>query len=57
MKSNYGGVTLNRQVRALEARTLCDAIDAIRAGHNRYTQTQGIAPLRDRRHACAAQGR
>jgi endonuclease/exonuclease/phosphatase family metal-dependent hydrolase len=31
MKSNYGGVTLNRQVRALEARTLCDAIDAIRA--------------------------
>jgi aspartate aminotransferase/aminotransferase len=24
------------------------AIDAIRAGHNRYTQTQGIAPLRDR---------
>src|ERR1700689_2810950 len=24
------------------------AIEAIRAGHNRYTQTQGIAPLRDR---------
>src|SRR5204862_3443323 len=24
------------------------AIDAIRAGHNRYTQTQGIAPLRER---------
>src|SRR4051794_25562259 len=24
------------------------AVDAIRAGHNRYTQTQGIAPLRDR---------
>src|SRR3954470_11282387 len=24
------------------------AIDAIKAGHNRYTQTQGIAPLRDR---------
>jgi aspartate/methionine/tyrosine aminotransferase len=24
------------------------AIDAIRSGHNRYTQTQGIAPLRDR---------
>jgi aspartate aminotransferase/aminotransferase len=24
------------------------AIDAINAGHNRYTQTQGIAPLRDR---------
>jgi aspartate aminotransferase/aminotransferase len=22
------------------------AIEAIRAGHNRYTQTQGIAPLR-----------
>jgi hypothetical protein len=30
MKSNYGGVTRNRQVRALEAETLCDAIDAIR---------------------------
>ncbi|MGA3068060.1 MAG: aminotransferase class I/II-fold pyridoxal phosphate-dependent enzyme [Tepidisphaeraceae bacterium] len=24
------------------------AIEAIRAGHNKYTQTQGIAPLRDR---------
>src|SRR6476619_2504785 len=24
------------------------AIEAIRAGHNRYTQTQGIAPLRER---------
>src|SRR3982751_6414818 len=24
------------------------AITAIRAGHNRYTQTQGIAPLRER---------
>src|SRR5258705_4870156 len=24
------------------------AIDAIRAGHNRYTQTQGIEPLRTR---------
>src|SRR5271169_1248343 len=24
------------------------AIEAIRAGNNRYTQTQGIAPLRDR---------
>src|SRR5881394_120259 len=24
------------------------AIDAIRVGNNRYTQTQGIAPLRDR---------
>ncbi len=24
------------------------AIESIRAGHNRYTQTQGIAPLRDR---------
>src|SRR6476469_201844 len=24
------------------------AIDAIRSGHNRYTQTQGIAPLRER---------
>jgi hypothetical protein len=31
MKSNYGGVTKNRQVRAKEAETLCDAIDAIRA--------------------------
>ncbi|HEV8607012.1 MAG TPA: aminotransferase class I/II-fold pyridoxal phosphate-dependent enzyme [Tepidisphaeraceae bacterium] len=27
------------------------AIDAINAGHNRYTQTQGIAPLRDRLRA------
>src|SRR3954470_7081580 len=27
------------------------AIDAIRAGHNRYTPTQGIAPLRDRLRA------
>jgi hypothetical protein len=31
MKSNYGGATKNRQVRAKEADTLCDAIDAIRA--------------------------
>jgi hypothetical protein len=30
MKSNYGGVTKNRQVRAKEAETLCDALDAIR---------------------------
>lgn len=30
MKSNYGGVTLNRKVRAKEAETLCDAIDEIR---------------------------
>lgn len=30
MKSNYGGVTKNRVVRAMEAITLCDAIDAIR---------------------------
>ena len=29
MKSNYGGVTKNRQVRAMEAITLCDAIDNI----------------------------
>ncbi|MBK9513138.1 MAG: hypothetical protein IPO05_05800 [Flavobacteriales bacterium] len=29
MKSNYGGATVNRQVRAAEALTLCDAIDAI----------------------------
>src|SRR3954453_475515 len=27
------------------------AIEAIRAGHNRYTQTQGIAPLRERLRA------
>lgn len=27
------------------------AIDSIRAGHNRYTQTQGIAPLRERLRA------
>lgn len=26
MKSNYGGVTVNREVRALEAQTLCDAL-------------------------------
>lgn len=31
MKSNYGGITENRRVRAKEAVTLCDAIDAIRA--------------------------
>jgi hypothetical protein len=31
MKSNYGGVTKNRTVRALEATTLCDALDAVRA--------------------------
>lgn len=30
MKSNYGGVTKNRQVRAKEAETLCDALDRIR---------------------------
>ncbi|MCA1579058.1 MAG: hypothetical protein LC794_17040 [Acidobacteria bacterium] len=29
MKSNYGGVTQNRQVRAREAETLCDALQAI----------------------------
>lgn len=29
MKSNYGGVTQNRQVRTREAATLCDALDAI----------------------------
>ncbi|MBI1225881.1 MAG: hypothetical protein GC192_11650 [Bacteroidetes bacterium] len=29
MKSNYGGVTKNRQVRALEANTLCDALTNI----------------------------
>lgn len=34
MKSNYGGVTLNRQVRAKEAITLCDAIDALRGQGN-----------------------
>lgn len=34
MKSNYGGVTLNRQVRAKEAATLCDAIDALRQTQN-----------------------
>src|SRR5438270_9660217 len=27
------------------------AIESIRAGHNRYTQTQGIAPLRERLRA------
>lgn len=27
MKSNYGGVTKNRRVRAKEAKTLCDALD------------------------------
>lgn len=31
MKSNYGGVTQNRKVRQLEAETLCDALDAIKA--------------------------
>lgn len=30
MKSNYGGVTVNRKVRAMEAQTLCDAIGEIR---------------------------
>jgi hypothetical protein len=30
MKSNYGGVTQNRRVRAKEAITLCEAIDRIR---------------------------
>lgn len=29
MKSNYGGVTVNRKVRAFEAQTLCDAITEI----------------------------
>lgn len=29
MKSNYGGVTQNRRVRAAEAKTLCDAIEAL----------------------------
>ena len=29
MKSNYGGVTQNRQVRAKEAETLCNALQAI----------------------------
>lgn len=31
MKSNVGGVTQNRRVREREAKTLCDALDAIRA--------------------------
>ncbi len=31
MKSNYGGVTVNRRVRAKEAKTLCAAIETIRA--------------------------
>jgi hypothetical protein len=35
MKSNYGGVTVNRRVRAKEAETLCNAIDAIR-GDQRF---------------------
>jgi len=30
MKSNYGGVTVNRQIRAMEALTLCDTLDLIR---------------------------
>jgi endonuclease/exonuclease/phosphatase family metal-dependent hydrolase len=30
MKSNYGGVTLNRKVRAAEALTLCEALDKLR---------------------------
>lgn len=30
MKSNYGGVTINRKVRGLEAQTLCDALDEIK---------------------------
>lgn len=30
MKSNYGGATVSRQVRAAEAMTLCDAVDSIR---------------------------
>jgi endonuclease/exonuclease/phosphatase family metal-dependent hydrolase len=34
MKSNYGGVTVNRRVRAAEAVTLCDALDAIRIEPN-----------------------
>lgn len=32
MKSNYGGVTQNRQVRAREAVTLCNALEALRNG-------------------------
>lgn len=32
MKSNVGGVTQNRRVREKEAKTLCDALDALRAG-------------------------
>jgi hypothetical protein len=31
LKSNYGGITENRRVRAKEAVSLCDAINAIRA--------------------------
>jgi len=31
MKSNVGGVTKNRRVREREAKTLCDALDALRA--------------------------
>jgi|GEM_PF-2332490 len=31
MKSNYGGVTVNRKVRGFEAQTLCDAIAEIRS--------------------------
>lgn len=31
MKSNYGGVTKNRQVRALEAETLCEALSEVQA--------------------------
>ena len=34
MKSNYGGVTQNRLVRAKEAETLCDALEAIRGTYD-----------------------
>jgi endonuclease/exonuclease/phosphatase family metal-dependent hydrolase len=32
MKSNYDGVTKNRRIRAKEAATLCDALEALRPG-------------------------
>ena len=34
MKSNYGGVTMNRLVRAKEAETLCDALDGIKGTYD-----------------------
>lgn len=34
MKSNYGGVTKNRLVRAKEAETLCDALDEIKGTYD-----------------------